>query len=204
MYNSFAGQDLWVLEMLNNKTNGIFVDLGAGDGITFSNTYLLEKEYNWNGICVESYPDRYDELITNRVSFKKNIVINHYKGYCNIDDDGRITESSGTTVECDTFDNIITEFELGNEIDYISINIGSSELDILKTIDFTKYDIKLITVQHNVYSNDLTFYKWRIYDVLNNEGFERIKSDAHCLEQYAEEYGRQPYEDWFINRRYLI
>jgi FkbM family methyltransferase len=46
-------QDLFVLHQLKNKEHGFFVDIGASDGVTLSNTYLLEKEYKWKGILVE-------------------------------------------------------------------------------------------------------------------------------------------------------
>ena len=41
---SQIGQDLFVLETLNWKKNGFFIEFGASDGITNSNTYLLEKD----------------------------------------------------------------------------------------------------------------------------------------------------------------
>ncbi len=41
---SQAGQDFWVIgEAFNVKRNGYFVELGSADGITLSNTFLLEK-----------------------------------------------------------------------------------------------------------------------------------------------------------------
>ncbi len=40
---SQIGQDLEVVEFYKNKSNGFFVEIGANDGITLSNTYLLEK-----------------------------------------------------------------------------------------------------------------------------------------------------------------
>jgi hypothetical protein len=46
-------QDIWVLGKLGGKNNGYFVDFGASDGITFSNSYLLEKAFGWNGILCE-------------------------------------------------------------------------------------------------------------------------------------------------------
>ena len=36
-------QDLFVLNELNFKTSGFFVDFGATDGIEFNNSFLLEK-----------------------------------------------------------------------------------------------------------------------------------------------------------------
>ena len=36
-------QDLFVLNELNFKKSGFFVDFGATDGIKFNNSFLLEK-----------------------------------------------------------------------------------------------------------------------------------------------------------------
>ena len=33
--------------------DGYFIELGAYDGITLSNTYLLEKKFKWKVICIE-------------------------------------------------------------------------------------------------------------------------------------------------------
>ena len=63
---SQIGQDLEVLKFYNNKMNGFFIEIGASDGIEFSNTYLLEKEYNWRGICAEPIPKRFELLCKNR------------------------------------------------------------------------------------------------------------------------------------------
>ena len=144
MYNSFSGQDMWVLETLNYKTNGIFVDLGAGDGVRFNSTFSLEKDYNWNGICVEGNSEKYNDLVNNRNSINRNIIIYNYKGQCTIDENGRITSESGTTVDCDIFENILLDAGLPNEIDYLSINIAGRELDVIKTIDFNLFDSVII------------------------------------------------------------
>ena len=46
-------QDLFVLNKLNFKRRGFFVEIGASDGENYSNTYLLEKKFGWNGILCE-------------------------------------------------------------------------------------------------------------------------------------------------------
>ena len=42
-YYSQTRQDFIVDQLLCNKKNGFFLDIGANDGITFSNTYFFEK-----------------------------------------------------------------------------------------------------------------------------------------------------------------
>ena len=58
MNNTYSqlGQDLDVIKHYNFKENGFFVEIGANDGISLSNTYLLEKKYNWKGLCIEPLP----------------------------------------------------------------------------------------------------------------------------------------------------
>ena len=50
---SQIGQDLFVLNELKFKKNGYFVEFGATNGIDWSNSCILEKEFGWNGIVAE-------------------------------------------------------------------------------------------------------------------------------------------------------
>ena len=49
-----AKQDKVIFEaVLPNKRNGYFVDLAANHPIAKSNTRTLERDYGWNGICID-------------------------------------------------------------------------------------------------------------------------------------------------------
>ena len=39
--------------------NGFFIEAGADDFLSGSNTLLLEEKYNWTGLLVEPIPFRY-------------------------------------------------------------------------------------------------------------------------------------------------
>jgi hypothetical protein len=61
---SDRGQDAWVInEVFGKKTGGFFLELGAFDGFSDSNTYVLEKRYQWGGICIEPNPEFFDALV---------------------------------------------------------------------------------------------------------------------------------------------
>jgi len=66
-YYSQEGQDSIIKQYFQSKDilEGTFLDVGALDGIRFSNTYLLEKS-GWSGICVEMHPSYYDLLVESR------------------------------------------------------------------------------------------------------------------------------------------
>ena len=46
-------QDLFVVFFLQGKRNGFFVEFGATDGRGLSNTFILERDFQWNGILAE-------------------------------------------------------------------------------------------------------------------------------------------------------
>lgn len=53
---SQANQDLAALELFGE--NGTFLEVGSGPPINISNTYLLETEHGWSGVCIDA--ERYD------------------------------------------------------------------------------------------------------------------------------------------------
>ena len=46
-------QDLFALQTSGEKRGGFFVEFGAADGLTHSNTYMLETKYGWSGLLIE-------------------------------------------------------------------------------------------------------------------------------------------------------
>ena len=59
-------QDLWVLYELKEKRNGYFVEFGACDGMSLSNTLLLEKTFGWQGALAEPARAWHAALYANR------------------------------------------------------------------------------------------------------------------------------------------
>jgi len=67
MYYSQCGED----EFLNNnffknKQNGVYIELGALDGVLYSNTKFFQDALNWTGILIEPHPIKFKSLEQNR------------------------------------------------------------------------------------------------------------------------------------------
>lgn len=168
----------FVLSYFKNKRDGMFIDVGAYDGILISNTYKLEKEYAWTGLCVEPNPDAFKKLRANRSCFCAPNAIyddpNRAVSYIKIE--GYSEMLSGLDVDYDPrhrkriqdeismygqkytiemvqpirLQSLIDEyFARPNEIDYLSIDTEGSEVSVLRSIDFTKSSIALISLEDN-------------------------------------------------------
>lgn len=57
-----------------NFNNGFFIEAGANDGVSQSNTLLYEKEYGWTGLLVEPNSSKYSQCKSNR----PNSIVENY------------------------------------------------------------------------------------------------------------------------------
>jgi hypothetical protein len=59
-------QETFVINLLNEKRNGYYVELGASHSTIGSNTYLLETQFDWKGVSFEIVPEFHKEVSENR------------------------------------------------------------------------------------------------------------------------------------------
>ena len=186
-------QDIKVLEFYKYKKNGYFVEIGAYDGITISNTYLLEKCYEWKGICVEALPDKFQELVKNRRSININKAVydttgeildfssnDLYSGVTkNIDKHTDSLDKPVIKVETITLNHILEQNNAPNFIDYLTLDTEGSELIILNDINFDKYKFGIIHLEHNYIEPRRTNMK----NLLLSKGYKYIGEN-----QWDDEY----------------
>ena len=191
-------QDLFILNQLNFKKDGFFVEFGAADGIYLSNTHLLEKEFNWNGILAEPAIVYHKQLSENRNCYiEKNLVWKNSKSKLNfietsIKELSTIKEFSNSdfhirkvhkqyVVDTISLNDLLKKYNAPDIIDYLSIDTEGSELDILNNFNFNSYQFRIITCEHNYSSN-----RGKIYNLLSNNGYKRIMSNI------------SQFDDWYI------
>ena len=194
---SQAGQDKIIKNhFFQNKKNGFFIEIGAYDGIIGSNCCHFEKFLNWEGIAIEASKIQYDKLKNNRKCKTVNKAIsNKIKDVEFVEVIEGLTQMSGINNENNTAIEIINnnknsktkiskittttfeeEIKSNLEIDYLSIDIEGEELDLLKSIDFNKYTIKVISVENNVPDkfNYNTFFKSKNFSFFDRIGQDEI------------------------------
>ena len=89
-FHSQYGQDYLVYTryFTQNPRSGTFIDFGAHDGITFSNTCFFERVLGWSGILVEPNPNVFSKLQKNRDTISINVGVGPKEGVrlCGLED----------------------------------------------------------------------------------------------------------------------
>ena len=201
-----VAMDLIVLQFLDFKKNGFFIEYGAGNGILNSNTYLMEKEFNWKGILSEPAKVYYPQIRENRNCFiddhciwsESNVQLTLIEAPKEIDSgmssiskyafDDRFSsvrkKGKKYQVTSITLEDLLDKFNAPKLIDYMSIDIEGSEFEALKNFNFKKYKFKFITCEH-IY---VVKKRDAILNLLNSNGYERVYENLSAQ------------DDWYINK----
>lgn len=181
-------QDLWVLWETGNKRNGYFVEFGVANGVYLSNTYLLEKEMGWTGVVAEPNPVFIDSIRENRSCYISEKCVFSRSGEqigflpAKQAEKSRIASivpedaherlgariATEILVETISLNDLLTQAGAPSRIDYMSVDTEGSELEILNAFDFDRWNVRLISAEHN-----RTPMRERMHDLLTSHGYTR-------------------------------
>ncbi len=161
-------QDLWVTFETDGAREGFFVEFGATDGRTNSNTCLLEQQYGWSGILAEPNPIWHASLHGNRacridhrcvaarsgqaIEFlaTDNPELSTIATYAANDHFASVRSvAPRIVVETLSLNDLLIRHEAPKRIDYMSVDTEGSEFEILSAFDFSRYDVRLFSIEHN-------------------------------------------------------
>ncbi|XP_068248073.1 protein Star-like [Palaemon carinicauda] len=138
-------------EMLRGMKDGFFVEVGAADGESLSNSIFFERELGWRGLLIEAIPSYFEALkkkhrkayaihaalsqttSASEVSMKAN-------GY------GSKLSAHGITVKGLPLFSILQALDV-KVVDFLSLDIESFEVKILKTIPWDKIKFRLMCIE---------------------------------------------------------
>lgn len=201
-------QDLFALAASKSYSPKYFVEFGATDGLSLSNTWLLEKRLEWSGILVEPAKIWHTQLRANRnciidtrcvanksrekVRFlevnqidKGSPELSGMKEFSNNGDwasDIRQKESMEYLVETVSLEDLLNEHNAPEEIQFISIDTEGSELEIIKDFDFNSRRINTICIEHNFVEKN----RKAINTLLTNYGYQQVAKEI------------SQWDDWYI------
>mgnify|MGYP001302082651 CR=1 FL=1 len=177
-----------VLNFYNFKEELYFIDIGANNGKFKSNTYNLEKNYNWKGICVESLPYNFNTLKNRRKSICENKVLfynsnkdiyyskHNYNLNTITNEYIKYNENNlyKDTIKLKTIrlNDLLKQYNFTKKINYLTINCKSMELCILGSVNLRNYKFLYLSIEHNYTepkrNNIRTFLEKYGYLYINN------------------------------------
>jgi hypothetical protein len=134
------GQDLFALISNDFKRGGVFIEFGAYDGVIFSNTYLLEKQFEWSGILIDPIPSHYESMMQNR---KCKLI--HGAVSAKHQESVLIEELPASDLS-----RFVTKRKIFKKVHEVkALTLQGEDIEILKSLDLNRYKINAICVEHN-------------------------------------------------------
>jgi len=135
-FKSQIGQDKLVLDMLQNKKDGYFLDIGAHTPEHLSNTYVFEKQFNYKGLAIDIEPIFEKDWLERRPNTKfiiADAVTLNYK-------------------------QLFEENNVPKIIDYLSLDLEPPQvtLNCLLNLPFDEYKFNVITFETDYYRDQST------------------------------------------------
>ena len=184
------------LEKYIGYQNGFFIEAGANDGYSQSNTYYLEKKQGWTGLLIEGIPELYEKCKKRRTrSIVKNYALTssdysgsavtmHYANLMSVVDGALKTEDEQSghiktglkvqhlhrsyqiDVPARTLESILDEIPELPDIDIFSLDVEGYELPVLKGLKLTKYRPKYILVEASYFEDVNAFLVNQSYKLM--------------------------------------
>ena len=158
-----------VWEFFGRKSEGFFVEVGANDPHSGSQTWLLE-ENGWRGVLVEPQAALCEKLRCERKHSRifqvacsgperegeADLQIGAHDGISTLEQqvDSHGIRFIGTEhVKVTTLDKVLQEAGVGT-IDFLSLDVEGHEIEVMRGFDFEKYRPSLILIEDGVRSLD--------------------------------------------------
>jgi hypothetical protein len=162
-------QDMFVLSILDGKRNGVYVEVGADKPRVINNSYLLESQYDWEGVSFEIESDKVDYFNT----IRKNKCI---------------------CVDATKFDykSLFDERKYPKQIDYLQLDCDPPQitLECLKKLPLEDYRFSVITFETDLYAGGQDVQTEHC-KLLTSFGYQRVVKNI--------KNEGNPYEDWWID-----
>ena len=165
---SQEGEDMILRRIFENKQNGFYIDVGAHHPKRFSNTYFFYKE-GWRGINIDAMPgsmESFNKVRPRDINIEQPIsdeqqtltyyafnepALNGFSKSLSHSRDGKTGYNVifKKELETKTLDSVLDAYLPNDikEIDFLSIDVEGLDYQVLRSIDLSKYQPKVILVE---------------------------------------------------------
>jgi len=178
------------------KTNGTFVEVGAYDGLRWSNTYGL-AHIGWRGLYIEPVEEYFNACVANHKDHKDVTVVRALVSDAVrsmkivVRPDMATVEESlismmklrngsyEATITSSTLDDILIVYEIPSFFDLLVIDVEGHEMSVLNGFDMWRYYPKMIIIEA-CDKNDNTVLRANadeIHSHICKYGYSRIYAD---------------------------
>lgn len=168
------GQDKFCRRLLG-QSNGLFIDVGAYDGITNSNTLFFERHLGWKGLLVEPNPSVFSKLAEHRSAVSENVAIgaspgsqifSTVSGYAEqlsaLDMHTGVLsgwrrrreikrhggEINAIPVQVVPLQELIEKHSL-HQVQLLSVDVEGAEEAVIRSVDFSRFHAQLVLLENN-------------------------------------------------------
>ncbi len=184
------------LEKYLDFNGGFFIEAGANDGYSQSNTYYLEKKRRWRGVLVEGIPELHKRCVQERPGstvhhcalvaddFQQPTVTMHYAHLMSVVDGSLKTTgqqeehlqagidiqnldgSYSTEVPARTLESVLDSIHDLPEIDFFSLDVEGYELNVLKGLNLSKHRPRYLLVEARYFAEVNAFLEEHQYELV--------------------------------------
>jgi FkbM family methyltransferase len=181
------------------EPGGYFLEMGALDGITFSNTRLFEHCLGWDGLLIEAQP-------TNAERCKRNRPCAEVWGFGICDKDTKFLRMAGANgvafdtgihpdskevasvrVPCVPLSELLRRNNV-RRINFLSLDVEGAELKVLQTVDWSALQVDVLMVEAELSQNsqfalapsELRGKIDAVRAYLTSVGFTQVPSRVQC------------------------
>ena len=197
-------QDLVALFVNSHSTEQkrYYVEFGATNGFSYSNTYILEKYYGYDGVLAEpaiSCRSELEELRTARLDSRcvwhtsgdtilfEETLEPEYSSISGIEFSEGLSKQRKNPkkylVNTISLNDLLIDHQAPSVISYLSIDTEGSELQILEALNFENWIFEFISVEHNYSQN-----RDKLNALLTSKGY------VNFLPQVSD------FDDWYIHK----
>lgn len=202
--NSYAQhEEDKLIELLLPQGVSSFIDIGANDGVLFSNSYKFAKK-GASGLCVEPSRNSFRKLKLNHLFHPKvkciQSAVSNDNGRIHLIEDGyestlsyvsKSKKSNSYSVRCQTIDKILEKYPRFVKVDLLTIDVEGHEKEVFESLTNKYFRSKIIIIESNKSQIEdlISFHSLTDYEAHFFNGVNTVLLNKHDI---FNEIGRLP------------